>query len=105
MQFRRTSKLKQNYKFGQLYNSKAIDLFIGKYFAIRACPNDSIDYSDKLDELKIIDERLFEINKNAIDFWVKLDIEEDDILADSYRDVLDVYLKNMKKWLLNKDIR
>lgn len=97
--------IKKYLKSGLSYNSKAIDLFIGKVFAIRACPNEKIDYEPKLEQLKKINSSLFEINNKVIENWKKVDIEDEDILAYNYNDVLFEYTNEMEEWARNKRIK
>ncbi len=97
--------IKNNFKIGLSYNSKAVDFFIGKIFAIRACPNEEINYKPKLEQLKAINQSLFEINNKVIDNWKKVDIENDDILAYKYNDVLFEYTNEMEEWAKSKRIK
>ena len=97
--------LKKKFKIGLSYNSKAIDFFIGKIFAIKACPNEKIDYELKLEKLKMINKSLFEINNNVIENWKKVDIEDDDIMAYNYNDVIIEYTNEMEEWAKNRRIK
>ena len=90
------ASLKQNYRIGKKINPEAVDLFIGKYFAIMADPNITFDYSKQLSTLQKIDPLLFEINQSIINSWQKLNVEEDNV---DYNSVLNDYYSNFKKWL------
>jgi len=95
----------QNYfQFGPSYNGSAIDLFIGKIFAIRACPNNEIDYRSKLIALKKINSALFEINQNLIDDWIQLDIDVNDPLELGYIGLVLDYCDRMNEWCTGKII-
>lgn len=93
------TSLKRNYRQGKKVNPKAVDLYIGKYFAMLADPNDSFDYSNQLESLAKIDPLLYQINKRMIDFWHEIKIEDRQIMDDDYHSVLFKYYDNLKKWI------
>lgn len=90
------ASLKQNYRIGKKVNPEAVDLLIGKFFAIMADPNNSIDYSKQLTSLQKIDPLLFDINQRMVSLWQKVDIEVDNV---DYNSVLNEYYKDFKGWL------
>ena len=93
------TSLKRNYRQEKKVNPKAVDLYIGKYFAMLADPNDSFDYSNQLESLAKIDPLLYHINKRMIDFWHEIKIEDRQIMDDDYHSVLFEYYDNLKKWI------
>lgn len=95
------SLLKRSYKQGNKVNAKAVDLYIGKFFAMSSDPNNSIDYSNQFECLKKIDPLLFQVNKRMIDFWLDIKIENREIIEDDYLSVLFDYYDNFKKWISN----
>ena len=98
------SSIKRNYKIGKKVNSKAVDLYIGKFFAMSADPNESFDYSIQFDVLQKIDPLLFRLNKRMIDFWLEIKIEDRQILDDDYHSVLFEYYDNLKIWISKNKI-
>lgn len=96
--------IERNFKSWWIYNGSAIDAFIGKHFAIKACPNAQINYRPKLERLKKINQELFTINQNIFDNWGKVDINEQDILAFNYNDVAIAYQDAMENWVRGKQI-
>jgi hypothetical protein len=91
--------LKKNYKISKKVNPVAVDLYFGKFFAIKADPNNSFDYSSQLSVLKKIDPLLFQISERMIDFWNEIKIENRQIIDDNYHSVLFEYYENLKKWI------
>lgn len=57
--------LRNNFKyrklFFQVYRAKYIDKYIGKYFAMKACPNKNFDYSNGFKLLKELDLDLYNV--------------------------------------------
>lgn len=96
--------LKTNYWQGTRINPKAVDLYIGKLFAILADPNDSFDYSVQSNTLKKIDPMLYQITLDMIEYWNKIKIENRQIIDDDYHSVLFEYYDNMKKWITKNRI-
>jgi len=96
--------LKRNYKQGGKVNAKAVDLYIGKFFAMIADPNNSYDYSNELESLKRIDPLLFKINKRMIDFWSEIKIKNRQIFDDDYHSVLFEYYDNFLTWISKNKI-
>lgn len=101
-------KIKNNFKtkllFKTIYNASAIDLFIGKYFAVSACTNSTFDYPKQLVELKKIDEELFEILETFVIEWKKYDYASTDDL-NSYHTILFNFIEKLEKWTDNKTIK
>lgn len=96
-----SSNLRRNRLFKYNYNSNYLDLYIGKYFAMKCCPNPSNDYSYYMKKFKLIDEKLFNILE---DFVVQFD---DLIIKDkSFSDIEITYdfCTNINKWLNGKNI-
>lgn len=97
------SDIRRYYKQGKQYDSNAINLFIGKYFAVVSDPNDSLDYSKALVQLRKVDEQLFNILKTYENSWRGYDIDNSDVF-NSYRDITDSFYQMLKKWMTNKTI-
>lgn len=73
---------------------KAVDLYLGKFFSMKASNNPSYDYSSYYKRLEKIDESLFEINEALWESWAhyRTNSETD------YQDLIDRYLSDMKAW-------
>lgn len=98
------TSLKRNYRIGTKVNPKAVDLFIGLFFAMSADPNKSFDYSQQLETLRKIDHVLFQINQRMIDLWLEIRIEDRQFIDDDYHSVLFEYYDDFKKWISNNKI-
>lgn len=97
------SEIKRYYKLGKNYNAKAVDVFIGKFFAIKADPNVNFNYSIALIKLKEIDEKLYLILDNFLISWIYYDLDNKDIF-NTYSDLVDQFYNELKSWLNNKII-
>jgi hypothetical protein len=85
-----------------IYNPSGVRLYIGKYFAIIACPNISIDYSKQLNELNNLDPELFQILKKFSDSWENYDYENDDPITGGYNDFLIEFITRLNEWTKGK---
>ena len=95
-------QIKTHWKQGQDYFAKAIEFYLEKYFAARACPNPSFDYNNELQELRQIDEQLFLINEKLIDRWTNMKIDSRGPLEDDYIIIAEDYIAEMKDWANSK---
>jgi len=91
--------------FKKVYNSTAIDFFIGVYFAANACPNESFDYKKQLIELKKIDSDLFQILDNFLNAWINFDYNDTDPITSSYHTFLFQFVGDMENWTNGKTIK
>ena len=81
-------ELKLYYKSNRVYSITAISQFIGKYFAAKACPNETHDYANRLEELRKVDRKLYTVLDNFMNAWLKLNIE----IEEDYHSILDFRL-------------
>lgn len=95
------SKFNANWFFKSLYNKQAFKLFIGKFFAAKACPNSSFNYADKLSRLKIINQGLYDINEKFFNAWTTFDIDDTDPITGSYHLLLFDYVAALENWTTN----
>lgn len=77
---------------------QAADLYIGKYFAIKSCPNLSFDYSHYLKQLNGIDSELYEILDKFWNGWINFDIYNQDAIFNNYRDLSTFLTDSLKEW-------
>jgi hypothetical protein len=97
------ASIKNNFKTLWMYNSKAIDLFIGKFIAMKADPNSSNDYSSYLNELMKIDKELYVVLDNLYNDWLTIDIEKEDIMH-NYCDVAMKFYQELNAWATDKTL-
>jgi len=76
-----------------------VDRYVGKYFAMRACPNNTIDYTDCLVKFNEIDPALFQILDKCWYTWLAHDIEHYDVIDNNYNDVLDDLYYGLINWV------
>jgi len=100
----KTHFVKQTF-LGKSYNKSAINLFIGKYFAVKACPNKSIDYSCCINELNKIDANLFNILQNFYTAWHNFDYNNEDPIKGDYYQFLFEFIHDLEKWVNKKKIK
>lgn len=97
--------LRDNLKISKgVYQAGGVDCYIGKYFAMKACPNKVFDYSKGYILLKSLDPALYNILEQTIAEWNDYDYNQNDILAQSYRDVVYTLVDGLKEWSLGKTI-
>lgn len=96
--------ISKKFKYFGIYNKKAIDLYIGMYFAIKADPND-IDYSKQLQIFLKTDKKLFKI----LDiFWYKWSNYNYDVTNDRdywLDDFAGDFIDSIKDWILKRKIK
>lgn len=90
-----------NHSGKKVYLDKAIDCYIGCYFAAKSCPNKTFDYTELYKDLKTIDENLIAILDIFVHEWSEYDYEDK---SSSYRTSVINFMKNMKEWCGNKQI-
>jgi hypothetical protein len=96
------ANIKRYYKNGNRFNSQAVETFIGKFFAVKADPNDSYDYLSCLTKLKKIDEKLYKTLDDFVISWQNYDLDSTDIF-NSYRNLVDKLYEELKAWMTNKE--
>lgn len=96
------ANIKRYYKNGKRFNSQAVEIFIGKFFAVKADPNDSYDYLSCLTELQKIDEKLYKVLDDFVVCWMNCDLDTNDIF-NNYHDLVDKLYEGLKAWMSNKE--
>jgi hypothetical protein len=103
------SKIRQHFVtkrlFKKIYRAKAIELYIGKYFAVKACPNKNYKYDASLADLKLIDQDLYLILENFSTAWANFDIEDKDPITGGYHIFLYDFIDSLEKWTNGKTIK
>lgn len=88
------------------YNPAIIDFYIGKYFAVKACPNNTIDYSYLLYELENVNQDLWLILDNFWTRWIEYDIfKQRKVFEEDYNTLGYEFTENIKKWLAHKTLK
>ena len=88
----------------RIYNSKAINLYIGCLLSIYADHVEN-DYSNHLRKLKEKDMVLFDIVTEFWKSWEKFDIENIDPITNSDFELIENFIYNIRAWAYNKKIR
>lgn len=88
----------------KIYFGKTIDLFIGKYFSVKACPNKSFSYEKNLAELKKIDTPLYQVLDDFLNEWIKYDYNDTNPLTGGYHLFSYDFIDNLEKWTEGKMI-
>ncbi|WP_148230580.1 hypothetical protein [Chitinophaga pinensis] len=91
------------YKYSANYYSQAVEVFIGKFLAMRADPNNGFNYESSLAELKLIDGELYRILDDLVISWQNYDLDSDDIFY-TYRDIVDKLYDELQQWRADKVI-
>lgn len=86
------------------YNSKAIDFYIGKYFAAKSCPNLTFNYNKGLTELASIDKELYSVLEKFMKDWDKFDYNDTDPITGSYHDILLNFTDGLTEWGKGKKV-
>lgn len=90
----------------QTYNPMWVDSYIGKFFAVNACPNNTIDYSELLRGLKAIDSGLWQILNKFWIAWKEYDIfKKREIVEEDYHALTWKLTDELKNWLSDKNIK
>lgn len=85
------------------YKSTAIDYYIGKYIAVKACPNTSFNYKKNLQSLSDLDSNLFAILEKFHNAWTAYDKATASIIVNPHSIASD-FVDNMEKWSTGKVI-
>jgi hypothetical protein len=80
------------------YNSKAIDLYIGKYFSAKSCPNLTYNYDKGLNELACINADLYSVLASFMNNWELFDYNDNDPITGGYRQILLDFVNGLTEW-------
>jgi len=97
--------LKDNFKIRGIYNSQAIDFYIGKFIAIKADPKQHINYPKSLSELKKLDSDLYNILDKCVSSWKNMPFVKENLWDDDHGSVSFELYQNLCEWTENKTIR
>ena len=93
--------IKSRYRVKGIYDREAVDVFIGKFFAMKNCNNKKFKYFKHHMSMQKLDKEMYKL---LHDFWS--DWETFDFLdpEDSYSGILEYFVTDLKKWLSNKTL-
>lgn len=83
------------------YYQEAIDFYIGKFFAMKACNNNSFNYEKYYCIFKKLDSQLFDILDNFWSSWIYYDIKKED---NNYIPILRKFENELNNWITEKTI-
>lgn len=86
-----------------IFNSTAIDYYIAKYIAARACPNTSFNYSNNFQSLNNLDPDLFFVLEKFYNDWAAYDRKNASIIIDPHSIASD-FVDHMDNWSTGKMI-
>ncbi|WP_417352847.1 hypothetical protein, partial [Flavobacterium alkalisoli] len=89
-------QIKTTYKNYNIYNKEVVDFYIGKFFAMKACNNNSFNYFNYYSELENIDSELFYSLNNFWENWINI------IDSRNYKPILEKFIEDLKNWTKNK---
>lgn len=79
----------------------AADLYLGKFFGINSCPNNTIDYSSFLHDLKNASNSLYNTLETFWQSWLTFDLESSHWTG--YHDFCDIFIDELESWVLDFD--
>jgi len=86
---------------GRLWGDVA-NLFIAKFFAMKACPNEKFDYTASLASLRNIDPDLYQILETFWKDWEQFNIDIDDPVYNSYHLISFDFVSALRDWVIQK---
>lgn len=78
------------------------DLYLGKFFAIKACPNNEINYTPYLEQLQQINTPLYYLLDKFWNTWLAFDIEKYNLREYNYWNMCDEFYNSLLGWTLKK---
>lgn len=101
MNNRLLKNLKSQFLVNGIYNREAVDFYIGKFYAMKACPNPAFDYRKFYEGFKRLDRKLFRTLNEFWEDWQTYDIED---IKDDYDEILDLFIEDLTNWCSNKKV-
>ena len=80
----------------------AVNQYLGKFFAMQACPNDKFNYTTDLISLRDLDQQLYDILDTFWKAWEKFDIDVNDPVNNSYHLISFDFITDLKAWVNQK---
>lgn len=79
------------------------DLYVGKFFAMKACSNNEFDYSGFFDDLSNVDVSLYKLLDDFWAAWEGLDIENIDPVFNNDRMIVNQFIRDLTEWTETKE--
>lgn len=93
------ANLKSQFVVNGVYDREAVDFYIGKFYAMKACPNPAFDYQKYYEGFKRLDKKLFHALNEFWEDWETYDVEDSN---DDYAEMLDLFIEDLINWQSNK---
>ncbi|MDN3725401.1 hypothetical protein QRD02_13515 [Aequorivita sp. SDUM287046] len=84
-----------------IYDGKAVQDFMGKFFSMKSSPNKSFDYETYFTALSQLDAPLYGILDRFWDSWLTFKIGNP---PEEYQAMLDTFLGEMREWIKGKTL-
>ncbi len=91
--------------FSTYYTKYCFLNFIGKYFALMSCPNDSFDYPTRLAQLESLNPQLYEILERFSKGWVELELGSTDPMRISDHELVYQFVMELRNWIAGKKFK
>jgi hypothetical protein len=78
------------------------NVYIGKFFAVKASPNDSIDYSECLTAFQEAEPRLFTILNTFWTAWDSFSLDDMETVSERYRSLCSAFIVDLKDWVVER---
>lgn len=93
----------QKLKIKDSYNADIFDSYVGRYFAIVACPNKNFHYGEALTKLKELSPDLYDVLNRFTEKWTDLNLLDSEIDLSLYKTTLWNFLDELEHWTENKN--
>ncbi len=101
MTLKELNTLQLHFKNKEFYNKDAIDFFIGKFIAMKACNNRLFNYNRYYIEFARLDKILFTLLDDFWSDWLTFDIDNPN---DTYDEIFDFFIDDIHNWIKDKII-
>lgn len=94
--------IQQHFRLGNNYSRMFFDEYIGRYFAVMGCPNNTVDYTEPLQTLQAIAPDLFDILERFMAKWRAYDYTDPNPVLSDYRPFLCGFVDELEAWTVDK---
>lgn len=103
------NRIQRLYKVGlfkKKYNSKAVNYFIGKFFAAKCDVNPNYNYDNQLLKLRGLDTQLYVVLDKFLNGWIEYDVEKHrEVWDDDYNQLIADFTNEMIAWGKDKKFK
>jgi hypothetical protein len=93
--------IKSRYRINGVYDREAVDVFIGKFFAMKGCNNKAFKYFKYYMSMQKLDKKMYKL---LYDFWSDWETFDFLDIKDSYDGILEYFLNDLKEWLSTRTL-